>query len=182
MTQLGAANLTLLHSGFTIDEQIVSLEYVRKAIALCLGYSAGDTYRAYSRGAAVLGFKLDVHRGVFRDATLYGEKEAVRRHPNVIRPGEMLATVYFATDSTGDLLKIGHSVDPVRRVQTLTRLTGRTLDIIARRKGFRLNELCYQLAARSAWVGGEWFDLRLLRNDSEWQWLFEPKAIGVVAP
>ncbi len=152
---------TRRQSRYSLSQQSELLAYVIKTIDLARGYSGRDTNRAYWLGARILGCRYEDACRLYKHARLFGSDEAVRRDPNLVDWGEELAFVYFAVSPDG-WLKIGHSRCPQSRIDIVSRMARKPLREIARREGFMLHEHLFQLAAKSAWLGGEWYDLRQL--------------------
>lgn len=139
------------------EQQIESLEFVLGLIDRCRGFSDRDTHRAYLLGARILGLRYKDACRLYKNARLHGASAAVERDPDIITAGEYVGEVYFASTSDG-LVKIGHSTDPAARIRVVSRQIRRPLDLVATVRGFMLHEHVMHIAAKAAWLGGEFYD------------------------
>lgn len=139
------------------DEEVAALEHVLERVGRCLGSTIRDTNRAYRLGADELGMRYKDASRMFKYAGVKGAAYAVDRDPGLIRFAPRVnGHVYFAK-SNCTLFKIGYSAAPLERVMTISRMYGVPLAVVATRPGNLLDELAYHIAARPAWVGGEFY-------------------------
>lgn len=171
-----AAEATDNSSALTLEEQTYSLDFFLKIMGHIRGGTARDVNRAVNLGAQMLGVKYERLHRMMKLAATKGTAAAVADAPNEIRFLRGEGYVYFALEPTGDRLKIGFSQDPTLRIACVTRATGVSLVEIARFGGYPIQEQAAHVAARPAWLGGEWYDFDLLIAVPEFAFLVNRKA------
>lgn len=164
------------------DKQIAALEYVLERVDRCLGSTARDTNRAVDLGAKELGIRYKDAARMFKFARAGGAAFAVDRDPSLIYrdPLKPQGNVYFATCGWR-VFKIGFSHYVPERIATVTRLYKLPLDLVSTVPGNLLDEHAFQIAARPAWLGGEFYEPELLLKIPHFDFLKEPMA-RVVGP
>ena len=167
-------------SELTRKQQIEALEFVMVLIDRCRGFSDRDTHRAYLLGARILGLRYKDACRLYKNARLHGAQAAIDRDPGLISPGEVVGEVYFASTNDG-LVKIGHSGDPAARIRVVSRQIRRPLGLLATVRGFMLHEHVMHMAAKAAWLGGEFYDAAQLARLPDFAFLDrrqKPQAVA----
>lgn len=149
-------------STLTLDEQEHGLAYFLNLMKWVRGSTTRDVNRGVYLGAKMLGVEFKRLQRMMKIAAINGVAAAIRDCPNEVKYLFGEGYVYFAAAACGEKIKIGFSATPTVRLEALSRVTGMELTEIARFAGYMLNEHCCHVVARSAWLGGEWYDADLL--------------------
>jgi hypothetical protein len=165
------------------EDQIAAIEYVMARVDRCLGSTMRDTNRAVNLGADELGIRYKDAARLFKFARAGGAAYAIDKDPHLIRrnPKKPQGNVYFATCGWR-VFKIGFSHSVPERIAQVTRLYQLPLELVSTVPGNLLDEHAFHIAARAAWLGGEFYDPAHLLNIPHFRFLREPMGSVAGAP